>query len=119
MIVVADEDEGITFFGELDGFDVNFGDQRASGIDDAQAAALAVFADFGRDAVSAVNDALAVGNFVLAIDEDGALAAEFVNHKAVVYDLFADVDGRPESFEGDADNVNGANDAGAEAAWLQ
>ena len=84
VVMVADEDERITFLGELDGFDVNFGDQRASGIDHAQAAALAVLADFGRDAVGAVDDALAVRHFVFAIDEDGALAAEFVNHKAVV-----------------------------------
>ena len=76
-------------------------------------------ADFGRDAVGAVDDALAVGDFVFAVDEDGAFAAEFVDHKAVVDDFLADVDGRAEGLEGDADDVNGANDAGAEAAGLE
>ena len=119
VIVVTDEDQRIAFFGELDGFDVNLGDQRAGGVDDAQAAPGAVFANFGRNAVSAVDDALAVGNFIFAIDEDGALAAEFIDHKAVVDDLFADVDGRTEGLERDADDVDGTDDASAEAARLQ
>ena len=118
VVVVADEDEGITFLGELDGFDVDLGDERAGGIDHAQAAAGAVLADFGRNAVGALDDAFAVGDFVFAIDEDGALAAEFVHHEAVVDDFLADVDGRAEGLEGDADDVDGADDAGAEAARL-
>ncbi len=68
--------------------------------------------------MGAVNDAFAVGDFVLAIDEDGAFAAEFVDHEAVVDDFLADVDGRAEGLEGDADDVDGADDAGAEAARL-
>ena len=116
---MADEDQRITFFGELDGFDVNLGDQRAGSVDDAQAALRAVLANFGRNSVGAVDDALAVGDFVFAIDEDGALAAQFVDHKAVVDDLFADVNRRAEGFEGDADDVDGAHHAGAEAAGLQ
>ena len=98
---------------------MDLGDQRASGVNHAQAAANAVFADFGRHAVSAVDDALAVGDFVFAVDEDGAFAAEFVDYEAVVDDLLADVDGRAEGFEGDADDVNGADYAGAEAAGLE
>jgi hypothetical protein len=35
-----------------------------------------------------------------------------------VNNFFADVDGRAEGFEGDADHVDGANDSGAEAARL-
>jgi hypothetical protein len=78
-----------------------------------------VFANFGRNAVGAVNDALAVGDFVFAIDEDRAFAAKFVDNKAVVNDLLADVDWRAECLEGDADNVNGTDYAGAEASRLQ
>jgi hypothetical protein len=69
--------------------------------------------------VGAVDDALAVGDFVLAIDEDRAFAAEFVDDEAIVNDFLADVEGRAEGFESDADNVNGTDYAGAEASRLQ
>ena len=78
-----------------------------------------MLANLGRNAVSAVNNTFAVRDFVFAIDEDCALTAEFVDHKTVVNDLFADIDRRTESFERDADDINGADDAGAESARLQ
>ena len=119
MILVADQDQRITFLGKLDGLDVDLGHQRTGGVNHAQAALHAVLADFGRNPVRAVNDALAIGDFVLAVDKDRALAAQFVHHKAVVDDLLAHVDGRPERLESDADNINGANHSGTKSARLQ
>ena len=69
--------------------------------------------------MSAVNDALAGGNFVHGIDENGAFALEFFDDEAVVHDLFADVDGRAKGLKGNANDVDGANHAGAEATGLQ
>jgi len=67
------------------------------GVDNAQAAAGAVLADFGRNAVGAVNGRVRpLGDFVLAIDEDGAFAAESSTTK-VVDDFLADVDGGPKA----------------------
>jgi hypothetical protein len=117
--MMSDEDQRIAFFGKLYGFDVDFGDERAGGVYDAETAASTVLADLRRYSVRAVDDALTVRDFVFAIDEDGAFATEFVHHEAVVDDFLADVDGRTEGLEGDADHINGPNDAGAEAARLQ
>ena len=61
VIAMADQDQRIAFLGELDGLDVDLGDQRTGGVNDAQACAvLLACADFGRNAVGAVDDALAV-----------------------------------------------------------
>ena len=69
--------------------------------------------------MGAVDDAFAVGDFVFAIDEDCAFAAQFVHDKAVVNDLLADINRRPESLECDADHVNSAHYAGTEASRLE
>src|SRR5579872_1151863 len=119
VIVMSDQDKGIPFFGEFDGFDVNLGDQRAGSIDDPQTATGAMLAHVGRDTVGAVDDALAVGDFILAIDKDGAFGAQFVDHEAVVDDLFADVDGWSEGVQRNAHDVDSTNHAGAKAARLE
>ena len=75
----------------------------------------AVLTDFGRDSVCAVDDALAVGHFVFAVDKNRAFAAQFVHHKAVVDDLLAHIDGRAKRLKGDADNIDGPYHAGAES----
>jgi hypothetical protein len=51
-------------------------------------------------------------------DEDGALGLEVVHHIGVVHDLVAHVDGRAEAGDGALDDLDGAVDAGAEAARL-
>ena len=119
MIVVADQDQRIAFLGKLHRFHMHLGDQRAGGVDHAQAAPGAVLADLGRNSVGAVDHALAVGNFVLAVDEDRALAAQFVHHKAVVDDLFAHVDRGPERLQRDADDIDGPHHSGAKAPRLE
>jgi hypothetical protein len=98
---------------------VDLGHEGAGGVDYTEAALFAGLADFGRNAVGAVNDALAGGDFVNGIDENGAFALELFNHETVVDDFFADVDGRAEGLEGDANDIDGADDASAESAGLE
>jgi len=116
---MADQDERITLFGELHSLDVNLGDQGTSGIDDAQPAPRTVLADFGRNSMGAIDNALAVGNFIFAVDKNRALAAQLLDDKAVVDDFFADIDGRTESLQRDADHVDCPHHARAETAWFE
>src|ERR1700730_8372049 len=106
VIAVADEDQRIAFLGELYGFHVYLGDQWAGGVNHAQAAIFTGLADFRRDAMGAVDDALANGNLVHGIDKDGTFPLQFFDHKAVVDDLLTDVDGRAKGLKRDADDIN-------------
>ena len=119
VIAMADENERVAFFRELHGLHVDLRYQRAGGVDDAQSALFAGIADFRGNAVRAVNDAFAGGNFVHRIDKDGAFALELFDHKAVVNNLFADVNWRTEGLERDADDIDRPDDAGAESAGLK
>src|SRR5258708_7324848 len=119
VIAMADQYERVAFFGKLNRFNVNLGDQRAGGIDHAQPALFAGTAHFGRDAVGAVNHALAGRNFIHRVNKNGAFALQFFHHETVVHDLFADVDRRAEGLKGDADDVDGSHYAGAKAARLE
>ena len=69
--------------------------------------------------MGAVNDALTVGHFVLAVDKDRALAAQFLDHKAVMDDLFAHVNRRPKCLQGNADHIDRPHHARAEPARLE
>ena len=64
MIAMTDEDQRIAFFGKLHRFYVDLCDKWTSRIYHTQTAFFAGVADFGRDAVGAVNYALAFGDFV-------------------------------------------------------
>src|SRR5438045_1694828 len=112
---MADQDERITFFRELHGFNVNLRDQRAGRVNHSQLAIFAGLAHLGRNAVRTIYDPLAGRHFVDRINKNSAFALKFFNHKTVVDDFFADVNRRPKGLEGDAHNINGADDAGAEA----
>ena len=116
---MTDQDQRIAFPGKLHRFHVDLGHQRASRVDHPQLAQLAGLPDLGRNAVSAVDDALAGRNFLDAVHKNGALGGQLVHHVAVVDDLLAHVNGRAEGLQGDADDVDGAHHAGAEAAGLQ
>src|SRR6202522_92137 len=119
VIFVAYQYERIAFFGKFYGFDVYLGDQRAGSVDDAQSALDAVLAHLRGNSVSAVDDSLAIRDLFFAVDENGALALQLLHNKAVMDNLFAHVDGRAESFKGDANHVDGANHASAESPGLQ
>jgi len=105
--------------GELDGFNVDLGDERAGGVNDPEAAALAEFADGGRNAVSGVNDALAVGDVVDFMNEDCALFRQLIDDIAVMDDFAADIDGSAEGFKSDLNNIDRAHYASAEASRLE
>ena len=92
---MADEDQRVTLLGELDGLNVDLGDQRASGVNHLEVAGLAAFADGGRNSVGGVDDALAVGDVVDLMDEDGAFFSQLIHNIAVMDDFAADVMGAP------------------------
>ena len=60
----------------------------------------------------------AVGDFVQFLDEPRTLVLERVHHMLVVHDLVAHIDGLAIFIERLFDDIDGAYDAGAEAAWL-
>ena len=119
VIAVANQDQRIAFPGELHCLDVDLGDQRAGGVNDAKLPQLAVLAHFGRHAVGAVDNPLTLGNFVHVVHENGALVLQFLDDEAVVDDLLAHVDRRAEGLQRDPDNINGPHHPGAESARLQ
>src|SRR5262245_9411525 len=116
---MADQNKGVPFFRKLDCLDVNLSDQGTRGVDHTQSAGLASFANFGRDAVGAINHTLAIGNLINAVDEDRPFPLELLYHEAVMDDFFADVDRRPKRLQGDADDINGPDDPSAKATRLK
>ena len=71
--------------------------------------AFAGLTHFGGNAVSAVDDAFALRHLVDAVDKDRTLAANsFQLLKAVMDDLFTDIDGPPKCLERNPDNVDSA-----------
>ena len=119
VVAMADEHQRIALAGKLDGFKMDFGDQRAGGVDHLEIAAFAAFANRRRNAVGTVDDALAVGHIVDVVDEDCALFRQLIHNIAVMDDLAAHIDGGAEGFKGDLHDVDGADHAGAKAAWLK
>ena len=70
------------------------------------------------DAVRGEDHGGAVGHLVQLLDEYRAEGAQPVDDVAVVHHLVAHVDGRAEQFDRALDDVDGAVDAGAEAARI-
>src|SRR3954462_4127977 len=95
---------------------VHLRDERADGVDDLEAAALAVLAHRRPDAVGREHADRPGRDVVLVVDKDGAEAFETLDHMVVVHDLVAHVDGRPVLLEQDLDDLDRAVDAGAERA---
>ncbi len=117
VVAMADEDEGAAFASKAESLEMNLGDQRAGGINDAECALLSLFADAGRNAVGAEDEYCAFGNLRDGFDEDGAAVAQLLDDIAVMNDFVMDVDGTAKGFEGELDDIDGANHASAEAAW--
>jgi hypothetical protein len=119
VVAVADEDQRVALLGKLDGLNVDLGDQRAGGVNDLEVALFAGLADRGRDAMGGVNDPRTVGDLFDLVDEDRAFLGQLVHNIAIVDDFAANVDGRSEGLEGDANDVNGTYDTRAEATGLE
>ncbi len=116
VVGMADERDQVAAVGVAPRLGVHLRDERADGVDDAQAAALAVLAHRRRDAVGGEDADLARGDLVLVVDEDRAEPLEPLDDVVVVDDLVADVDRRPVLLEQDLDDLDRAVDAGAERA---
>ena len=115
---VADQDHGAALVVVLFDFEMDLGNERAGGVDNAQVAVLGAVPFAGRDAMSAENDALAGGHLVEALDKNRAFAFQCLEHEAVVHDLMAHVERASVGTQRTADSLDGTIDAGAESARL-
>ncbi len=118
MVFVSDENDGVFFLGEADGFGVDFGDEGAGGINLEKVAFGGFVADFGRDAVSRIDDGAAGGDFLDGIHKDDALGDETVNNMLVMHDFMIDVDRRAFELEDAVNAFDGHVDAGAKASGI-
>jgi len=71
---------------------MDLGHQRAGRVDHAELAILGAIPFGGRDAVSAEDDALTLGDLVEALDKNRALFFERFEHEAVVHYLMAHIE---------------------------
>ncbi len=65
------------------------------------------------------NHPRAFRDFAQFFDKDGSRPAQLVDYVPVMHDLLAHIDGSAIEIQSDADDVNGANHAGAESARFQ
>src|SRR5579871_4471784 len=119
VITVTDQDEGISLFRELDGLDMNLGDERARGVNHLEPTSFAAITNSRRNAVCAVNHALPVWNVIDLMNEDRALFCQFIDNVPIVNNLAAHIDGRAEGLKGNVDDVNRAHHASTESTRLQ
>ena len=115
---VADEDHGAAFVIVFFDFEMDLGDERAGGVDNAQLAVFGAVPFAGRDAMRAENDALAGRHLVEALDKNRAFAFQRLEHEAVVNDLMAHIERASVGAQRAADGLDGTIDAGAKAARL-
>jgi hypothetical protein len=118
MVFMAYEDDGIELLRKADGFHVDFGDQRAGGIDLYEIAGIGGLADFRAYAVGGVDDGAAWWDLINGIDENDALGGEAIDHVAVVNDFMVDIYRSAFKGQNAFDAFNGHVDAGAEAAGV-
>jgi myo-inositol-hexaphosphate 3-phosphohydrolase len=116
MVFVTDQDNGLVFSRKFKSFKVNFGDERASCVNDSERACLGLIADRGRNSVCAEDENGAVWNFFDGFDENGAAAAELLHYISIVDNFMVDVDRITISFESEFHDVHGADYAGTKAA---
>src|ERR1700735_694583 len=95
---------------------MDFGHERASGIDDAQLPFLRLCADTRRHAVSAENKHGTDRNFLDRFHEDCATAPQLIYHVAVMYDFMVNVDGAAVSFEREFDDIRCSDYSSAESS---
>ncbi len=118
VVAVSNQHQRVTLLGELDGFDVDLGHQRAGRIDHLEAALLGALPDRRGDTVRGVDHARPLGHLVQFVDEDCALLGQVGDDVAVVDDLLANVDRCAKGLEGDPDDIDGPDDTRTKAARL-
>src|SRR5262249_44930517 len=99
-VPVADQNNGAFLAGEFQGFEMNFGDQRTSGVNHFEFARFRFVTDGRRHTVGAENQDCAVRDFFDGFDKDGAASAQLLNHVSVVDDFVVHIDGGAVSFQG-------------------
>src|SRR5208283_1968299 len=119
VIAVANKNQRVPFARELYRLHVDLGHKRAGRVNHPQLTQLARLTHFRSDTMSAVDDTLASRDLLDAVHEDGALGDQLVHDITVVDDLLADVNRRSEGLKRNANDINGADDSGAEAPGLQ
>ena len=98
------------------GFIVDAGDQRADGVDDPQVAGGGAGEIVRGRAVGGEYHQGAFRGFVHILNGDGAFAFQLGHHIGVVDNLMLDIHRRPEPFQAQLHDLNGAHHAGAETA---
>ena len=116
MAAMADDDHLAPGLRMALAFEVNAAHERAGGIEHREPALRRLALHRARDPMRTEDRDGAVGDLRQFLDEDRALAPEFVHHAAVMDDLVAHIDGLAGPFERILDGADGALDAGAEAA---
>ena len=115
---MTDHHDVAPLLAHLRNFDVDLGDERASGIEHDETAGIGIGAHRLGYAVRGKHDRGAGGNFVQLLDEHGAFRLEVVDDELVVDDFMAHVDRCAELRERLLDNGNRAVDAGAETTRI-
>src|SRR5215510_8285101 len=119
MAGVSDQDHDATLCEVALPLSMDLGDQRTGRIEYAQAARFRLLFHPARDSMCAEDGDRAGGHFRQMFDEARALGAQTLNHMAVVHDFVPNVDGRPEPRQRLLDDIDRADDTGAEAARLR
>src|ERR1700761_3638261 len=69
--------------------------------------------------MSAVDKALAIGDFINFVDKNGALGLQLFHHIAVMNDLFTYIDRRAKRVQGNTDDIDGSYHSGAKTPGLK
>ena len=115
---VANHDELIALFVQLGHFHVHLGHQRAGGVKHVKAACLRLVLNGFAHAVGRKNQRGVRWHVTQIFNKNGALGLEVVDHKGVVHDFVAHINGRAKLVERALDDLDGAVHAGTKAARL-
>ena len=97
---------------------MNLGNQRAGGVNGAQAESLGPLFE-GKGHTMGTEDSYRTGGDLFKFfDKDGTTGSKFSDNMGVVYYFVEDIDGRIVAVKGLFDNGNGPVNSGAESAWL-
>jgi hypothetical protein len=116
---MADQHHVVIAAGVTAALVVNFVNQWAGRIDDIELTAFGISLDFTRHAMRAEDGHGAERDLVDLVDEDRAPRLQVIDDVMVVNDFMAHIDRGAKSLERPLDDLNGALDAGAEAARLR
>src|SRR5581483_8103933 len=112
-------DDGAALAQVMAALGVHLGHQRACGVEHVQAALLRLDLHLLGHAMGGKDGDAVRRNLRQVLDKPGAARLQRVDHPFVVHDLVPDIDGRTIFLERPLDNLDGANHAGAKAAWLR